>query len=92
MGVTTHTFEHAFQIVEQAVDAHPLLVRVDRDRRVSEATLDVSRLGFTIKLSVKRRGVRGNPTVITGSGETLAEAVEGFVSHLDIWAQVLAEG
>ncbi len=81
--------ERLFQEIEDAIDAHPLLVRRGHMKQVSEPTLKADRLGYSITIMVAVKDLRRRPSEIYGSGETPEEAAEDLISGLDRWAKVM---
>jgi hypothetical protein len=75
-----------FATVEHAVDTHASLIRMPGN----EASLTVSRYGWTMTVRVSLRGSRKKATPIHGDGDTAAEAAANLIHRLDIWAQAIA--
>jgi len=73
-----------FAAIEAAVDAHP---RLRRSEHNNEASMTVSRDGWTARISVK--GSNKKPHEISNTGATPEEAANKLIAGLDIWAQVL---
>ena len=67
---------------------------VDQDGRfqratlaLGEATARVSRQGWTVEVRARLRASRArHSTTLTGSGDTLEEAVQNLADSLDSWA------
>jgi hypothetical protein len=81
-------FDDLFDEIEDAIDEHPLLRRVE-PLTLHDARMSVTRGWFHVEILVKRAGSRKKPTLISGNGETPREATDALINSLDNWAEVL---
>ncbi len=73
-------FEREFCALEEAIDAHPVLVRPPG----AEPTMCVNREGFALSIEVKVG--RKRPRAISGYGASARAALDDLLGSLDSWA------